>query len=289
MAEAEIGIIGGSGFYEMDGLSEVVEVEVDTPFGPPSDLLVVGTLAGRRVAFLSRHARGHRYTPTEVPSQANIYALKSLGVQTVVAISAVGSMKEEIAPLHVVVPNQLFDRTVARPRSFFGSGIVGHIPFAHPYCDPLRQTLLDAGREEGATIHDGGTYVCIEGPQFSTLGESLVYRQWGMTVVGMTAIPEAKLAREAEMCYATLALVTDYDSWHPEHDSVTVQMVIANSAHNTALAKRIVRRVVAGLDAQTCGCTDALANAVMTDPALIPAAQRAKLGILLDKYYPEAN
>jgi len=289
MAEAEIGIIGGSGFYEMDGLSEVVEVEVDTPFGPPSDLLVVGTLAGRRVAFLSRHARGHRYTPTEVPSQANIYALKSLGVQTVVAISAVGSMKEEIAPLHVVVPNQLFDRTVARPRSFFGSGIVGHIPFAHPYCDPLRQTLLDAGREEGATIHDGGTYVCIEGPQFSTLGESLVYRQWGMTVVGMTAIPEAKLAREAEMCYATLALVTDYDSWHPEHDSVTVQMVTANSAHNTALAKRIVRRVVAGLDAQTCGCTDALANAVMTDPALIPPAQRAKLGILLDKYYPEAN
>ncbi len=289
MAEAEIGIIGGSGFYEMDGLSELVEVEVDTPFGPPSDLLVVGTLAGRRVAFLSRHARGHRYTPTEVPSQANIYALKSLGVQTVVAISAVGSMKEEIAPLHVVVPNQLFDRTVARPRSFFGSGIVGHIPFAHPYCDPLRQTLLDAGREEGATIHDGGTYVCIEGPQFSTLGESLVYRQWGMTVVGMTAIPEAKLAREAEMCYATLALVTDYDSWHPEHDSVTVQMVTANSAHNTALAKRIVRRVVAGLDAQTCGCTDALANAVMTDPALIPPAQRAKLGILLDKYYPEAN
>jgi len=286
-ARAEIGIIGGSGFYNIEGMSGVQEIDLDTPFGKPSDKLTVGVLEGQRVAFIARHGRGHRFSPTEIPVQANIYALKMLGVRQVISVSAVGSMKEEIAPLHIVATDQLYDRTVSRPRTFFGRGIVVHVTFDKPFCEPLRQTLLQAGRNEGATIHDGGTYVCIEGPQFSTLAESQTYRSWGVSVVGMTAIPEAKLAREAEMCYATMAMVTDYDCWHPSHESVTVAMVIQTLQQNTALAKRVVRDVVRRIGAagvQDHACFHALENSIITNPAAMPAEEIERVRLLIGKY-----
>lgn len=286
-AHADIGIIGGSGFYQIEGMSEVQEVELDTPFGKPSDALIVGVLAGQRVAFLARHGRGHRFSPTELPVQANIYAMKMLGVQHLLSISAVGSLKEEMAPLHIVAVDQLYDRTVARPRTLFGRGIVVHVTFDKPFCEPLRQIVLAASREQGATIHDGGTYVCIEGPQFSTLAESESYRSLGASVVGMTALPEAKLAREAEMCYATMAMVTDYDCWHPSHDSVTVAMVIQNLQQNTALAKRIVADVVGRIGSAPAAdhaCFHALESAIITNPAAIPADEKERMSLLLGKY-----
>ncbi len=285
--QAEIGIIGGSGFYNIEGLGEVQELDLDTPFGKPSDKLTIGVLEGQRVAFIARHGRGHRFSPSEIPVQANIYALKMLGVRHVISISAVGSMKEEIAPSHIVATDQLYDRTVSRPRTFFGRGIVVHVTFDKPFCEPLRQILLAAGREQGATIHDGGTYVCIEGPQFSTLAESETYRSWGVSVVGMTAIPEAKLAREAEMCYATMAMVTDYDCWHPSHESVTVAMVIQTLQQNTALAKQVVRaavRRIGAAGAQDHACFHALENSIITNPTAMPAQEVERLRLLIGKY-----
>ncbi|MDP2952445.1 MAG: S-methyl-5'-thioadenosine phosphorylase, partial [Chloroflexota bacterium] len=241
MAHARIGVIGGSGLYEMEGLADIEEARVKTPFGDPSDTIVVGTLEGTRVAFLPRHGRGHRISPTRLPARANIYALKSLGVEWVISVSAVGSLKEEIRPLDLVVPDQLIDRTRSRVNSFFEDGPVVHVGFADPFCPVLSRSLYEAAREAGARVHRGGTYVVMEGPLFSTRAESDLYRSWGASVIGMTALPEAKLAREAEICYATLACATDYDCWREGHESVTIEMVIANLTQNVATAKQILR------------------------------------------------
>ena len=285
MEPVRIGVIGGSGVYEMEGLTHAEEIRVKTPFGDPSDAIVVGTLDGVRVAFLPRHGRGHFISPTELPARANIYALKSLGVERIISISACGSMKEEVAPLHIVIPDQIFDRTKSRPSTFFGEGVVVHIGFADPYCPDMRKKLHAAAVKAGATVHNGGTMVVMEGPQFSTKAESRVYRSWGVDVIGMTALPEAKLAREAEICYATLALVTDYDVWHESEEAVTVEMIVQNLQKNAEMAKRIIRLVVPALSApQTCSCPHALETAILTNPARIPAATRKKLALLLDKY-----
>jgi 5'-methylthioadenosine phosphorylase len=287
-ARATIGVIGGSGLYQMPGLTDIEEATLETPFGAPSDAYTIGTLAGQRVAFLPRHGRGHRINPSELPVQANIYGFKLLGVTHLLAVSAVGSMKEEIAPLDLVVPDQIFDRTLLRPRTFFGEGLVAHVAMADPVCPDLCRVLAEAAETTSARVHRGGTYICIEGPQFSTRAESRVYRQWGVDVIGMTAIPEAKLAREAEMCYAILALSTDYDVWHDSADAVTVEMVVANMHKNVATAQEVVQRVVPLIAAGggACGCHNALADAIMTARDRVPAATRQKLGILLDKYLP---
>lgn len=283
---AAIGVIGGSGLYQMAGLTNVEEVSLSTPFGTPSDAYTIGTLAGERVAFLPRHGRGHRIMPSEIPVQANIYGFKELGVTQLISVSAVGSMQEEIAPLDLVVPDQIFDRTVLRPRSFFGEGLVAHIGFADPFCPTLRPLLTSAATGIGPRVHAGGTYLCIEGPQFSSKAESRIYRQWGVDIIGMTAIPEAKLAREAELCYATLALVTDYDVWHASGETVTVEMVIANLHRNVAVAQEVIRRLVPTLAgaAGECRCQSALASSLVTDAGLIPAATRQRLGLLIDRY-----
>ena len=241
MPSAAIGVIGGTGLSELPGLTDVQEVTVNTPFGAPSGPVVVGSYQGVEIAFLSRHGAGHRLTPTELPVRANIYALKLLGVERVISISAVGSLREEFAPQHMVVPDQLIDRTRQRVSSFFGEGIVAHVSFAEPFCPALRRLLVDSATEAGATVHDGGTYVVMEGPAFSTVAESELYRSWGASVIGMTALPEAKLAREAELCYGTLACVTDYDVWHPDHDSVTVEVVLRNLHHNVATAQAVLQ------------------------------------------------
>lgn len=292
MPEAVVGVIGGSGLYQVEGLSDVEEFYPDTPWGKPSDALMVGKLDGVPVAFLPRHGRGHRISPTDLPVQANIYAFKMLGVKFLLSVSAVGSMKEEIPPLDLVVPDQIFDRTVARPRTYFGNhnGIVGHIPFAEPFCQSLRPILKEVSEASGVTTHYGGTYICIEGPQFSTRAESLIYRQWGVDVIGMTAIPEAKLAREAEIHYVLLACATDYDCWYESHESVTVEMVVENLQKNVGRAKEIIRRfvpVAAGLqDAHLeCGCDTALATAIMTDRKVVPAESVKNLGLLVQKYF----
>jgi len=237
---ADIGIIGGSGLYQMEGFEDVREVKVDTPFGDPSDDLVVGTLEGKSVAFLPRHARGHRIFPHELNYQANVFAMKRLGVQWILSVSAVGSLKPEYEPLHMLIPNQLVDRTLQRRSTFFGRGLVAHVAFAHPFCPNLSKTMVAACQEAGATHHEGGAYVCIEGPQFSTRAESELYRSWGMDVIGMTNLQEARLAREAEICYATLAMITDYDCWHPEHDSVTAEQIIGNLGRNAETAKAVL-------------------------------------------------
>ena len=283
-----VGVIGGSGLYEMEGLEDVRWVEVRTPFGPPSDRYCVGRLGDRRVIFLPRHGRGHRRTPSELNYRANIYGLKALGARWVLSVSAVGSLKEEIRPLDVVVPDQFYDHTRHRVGSFFGEGIVGHVGMAHPVCIGLAGLLASAGGESGATVHRGGTYICIEGPQFSTRGESVVYRQWGMSIIGMTNMPEAKLAREAELHYATLALVTDYDVWHPEHDAVTVEAVVANLVKNVALARDVLRRVIPRVGGMACevGCDQALRDAVITDPRLFPPRVRARLDLLIGRRFP---
>jgi len=266
-------------------MTDVRSVEVDTPFGKTSDPVVIGKIAGREAAYISRHGKGHRVNPTHVPYRANVFALKTLGVTHLLSVSAVGSMKEEIEPLHIVVPDQIIDRTIHRPLTFFDDGPVVHVAFAHPYDDGFRSLVIEAAVSVGATVHRAGTYICIEGPQFSTLAESRLYRSWGMSVVGMTAMPEARLAREAEMCYATLAMVTDYDSWHPDHDSVTVDLVVQNLSKNVQRAKDTVTALVAFMhDTYESPDGRALQNAIMTSPDLIPAEVKERLGPLLSKY-----
>jgi len=286
MESAEVGIIGGSGLYEIEGLESPREEAVDTPFGAPSDRLVVGNLEGRRVAFLARHARGHRLLPSELNFQANVFALKRLGVDAVLSVSAVGSLKEKYAPLHMVVPDQLLDRTSQRRSTFFGRGLVAHVAFARPFCPVLSETLAAACDTAGAKVHRGGTYVCIEGPQFSTRAESELYRSWGMDLVGMTNLQEAKLAREAELCYATLAMVTDYDCWHPDHDSVTAEQIIANLVRNAATAKAVLRAALKALPPRprACECATALKQALVTPPELVPDALKKELQPIIGKY-----
>jgi len=285
LPHSEIGIIGGSGLYSMPGLTKVKEVRLKTPFGKPSDAYVLGTLEGRRVAFLARHGRGHRILPTELNFRANIYGFKQLGVERIVSISAVGSLKEEHKPLEFVIPDQFFDRTRHRVDTFFGNGIVAHIAFADPICPQLAQAVEGACRKAGVTAKRGGTYVCMEGPQFSTKAESNVYRSWGMDVIGMTNLQEAKLAREAEICYVTVAMVTDYDCWHPHHDSVTVDQIVAVLLKNAENATRVVREAVSAMPKErACKCGSALAHAILTDRSKIPAAARQKLKLILDKY-----
>ena len=285
-----MGVIGGSGLYEMEGLEEIRWVRVRTPFGDPSDAYCTGRFGGRRVIFLPRHGRGHRRMPSELNYRANIYGMKTLGARALLSISAVGSMKEDIHPLELVVPDQFYDLTKRRVTSFFGDGIVAHVGMAHPVCGDVAAALAKAGSEVGARVHRGGTYICIEGPQFSTKGESEVHRRWGMSVIGMTNMPEAKLAREAELCYATLCLVTDYDVWHDEHDAVTVEAVVANLMKNVATAKEVLRRVIPRVPA-SCGqgCPDALQSAVITNPKAFPPKIRKRLDFLLGKYFPAAK
>jgi 5'-methylthioadenosine phosphorylase len=285
MAEPCIGIIGGSGLYEMAGLTDVREERVETPFGPPSDTYVLGRLEGRPVAFLARHGRGHRLLPSELNFRANIYGFKALGAEWILSASAVGSMREDVKPRDLLIPDQFFDRTKARPSTFFGDGLVVHVAFADPTCPAVAEHLYRAAREEGATVHRGGTYLCIEGPQFSTRAESRIYRGWGVDVIGMTNLQEAKLAREAEICYATLALVTDYDVWHETEEDVTVEAVIAILLENAARAKAILRRAVRTLPAaRTCACAHALRDAIITARDRIPPATRERLKLLVGKY-----
>lgn len=285
MGRARVAVIGGSGFYQMLGLSDVEEVKLDTPFGPPSDVIVMGSLEGQRVAFLPRHGRGHRLLPSELPARANIYALKTLGVEIVIGINAVGSLKEEIEPLHLVVPSQLIDRTWGRPSTFFGEGLAAHIAFADPFCPLLRAVLTASVREVGAVVHDGGTYVVIEGPAFSTRAESELYRRWGADIIGMSALPEAKLAREAEMCYASLACVTDYDVWHPQHEDVNAEMILANMEKNVRVSQEVVRLALRRLPAQRqCPCPHALREALVTPLERVPEATKERLAPIIGKY-----
>ena len=285
MTHASIGIIGGSGLYEMAELIDREEHTLQTPFGEPSGPFVIGTLRGKRVAFLARHGAGHRILPSELNFRANIYGFKVLGVERILSASAVGSLKHEYKPLDIVVPDQFFDRTQGRVSTFFGRGLVAHVAFAHPLCADLSTIAADAAAAAGATVHRGGTYVNIEGPQFSTLAESRLYRSWGMDVIGMTNLQEAKLAREAEICYATLALVTDYDCWHPDHDSVTVDLIVANLTQNAATAKRTIAVAVERTSGQrTCACKDALATAIITQAAFIPEQTKQDLRPIIGKY-----
>jgi len=285
MAEPRIGIIGGSGLYEMAGLTDVREERVETPFGLPSDAYVLGRLEGRPVAFLARHGRGHRLLPSELNFRANIYGFKALGAEWILSASAVGSMREDVKPRDILIPDQFFDRTSARPSTFFGDGLVVHVAFADPTCPALGDLLYQAAREEGATVHRGGTYLCIEGPQFSTRAESRIYRTWGVDVIGMTNLQEAKLAREAEICYATMALVTDYDVWHETEEDVTVEAVIAVLLENAAMAKAILRRAVRAIPAaRSCPCSRALRDAIITARDRIPPATRERLKLLVGKY-----
>ena len=282
-----IGVIGGSGLYAFADLTEAREIAVDTPFGAPSDAIVVGALDGVPVAFLTRHGRGHRLLPGDINYRANVYALKSLGVTRVLSASAVGSMKEAIRPRDVVLPDQFIDRTHGRASTFFGGGVAAHVAFADPVCPVTRAALSQAARASGAAVHDGGTYLCMEGPAFSTRAESLLHRSWGVDVVGMTNATEAKLAREAELCYATLALVTDYDCWHADEEAVSVGAVVENLKANAALAAATIRAAAVALaktPERACGCAEALAGALISSPAAIGADVRARLGILLDKY-----
>jgi 5'-methylthioadenosine phosphorylase len=280
---AAVGVIGGSGFYEL--LDKAREGRIDTPFGAPSDSFFLGEIGGVPVAFLPRHARGHRILPGEINFRANIWGMKALGVRYLLSASAVGSLREELKPLDVVVPDQLFDRTRGRVSTFFGDGVVVHMGFADPFCAHLAREIVGAGRAAGATMHEGGAYVCIEGPQFSTRAESHVYRQWGMDVIGMTNLQEAKLAREAELCYATMALVTDYDVWYEGEEDVTLEQVLANVRRNIETAQAIVRRVVPMLDLERdCTCRHAVENAINTPAELIPAATKQRLELLIGKY-----
>ena len=288
MTAAKIGIIGGSGLYQMPELTEFQEIEVQTPFGSPSDKFMVGALEGERVAFLPRHGAGHKLTPTEVPFRANIYAMKLLGVERILSASAVGSLQEKYAPLDMVIPDQFFDRTRARAHesTFFGDGIVAHVGFAQPVCKALGDALEESCRTAKVNAHRGGTYICMEGPAFSTVAESNVYRSWGMDIIGMTNLQEAKLAREAEICYATLALVTDYDCWHPGHDAVTVETVIEYLNQNVLNAQMIIRESVKRVAGQSreCKCGSALKNAIFTAPNFWPKATATKLEAIIGKY-----
>ena len=288
MSQARIGVIGGSGLYQMEALREIEEVTLETPFGRPSDAFMVGSLDGVRVAFLARHGRGHRLLPTEIPFRANIYGMKMLGVERIISASAVGSLREELKPMDIVLPDQFFDRTRQRVSTFFGDGIAAHVTFGDPVCREMCDTLEAVARRElqGIDIHRGGTYICMEGPAFSTKAESEVYRSWGMHVIGMTNLQEAKLAREAEICYATMALVTDYDCWHPDHDSVTVEMVIDYLNRNSANAQKLIAGAVAELAGRerACKCGKSLRHAIITAPDKITAEARERLRAIIGKY-----
>jgi 5'-methylthioadenosine phosphorylase len=286
MAQPVIGVIGGSGLYEIEELTDIREEKLETPFGAPSDAYITGTLEGVRMVFLPRHGRGHRLLPGEVPYRANIHGMKQLGVERIISVSAVGSMREKIAPGHIVIPDQFFDRTQGRREAtFFGEGLVGHVQFADPVCGELSEILYRAALEVGAEAHRGGTYLCIEGPNFSTRAESNIYRSWGVDIIGMTNIPEARLAREAEICYGTVALATDYDCWHQDHDDVSVEAVVAIIRQNVATARAIIKTAARqAAAARSCRCGEALRYALMTDPERIPETTRRKLGLLLSKY-----
>jgi 5'-methylthioadenosine phosphorylase len=285
LPQAEIGIIGGSGLYNLPGIERVREVRLATPFGRPSGAYVLGELQGRKVAFLSRHGRGHILLPTEVNSCANIFGFKKLGVERIISVSAVGSLKEEYRPTDMALPAQFFDRTRQRPSTFFGEGLVAHISFDKPVCSTVVETLAAACQEVGVPCHQGGTYVCMEGPAFSTQAESNVYRSWGMDLIGMTSLPEAKLAREAEICYATLAMVTDYDCWHPEHDTVTINLVLGYLTKNVANSQNILLKAIRALPRErNCPCASALAHAILTDRKSIPQKTKKRLALLVGKY-----
>ena len=290
LQQAEIGIIGGSGLYSMPGLTEVRETRVETPFGEPSDAFVLGELEGRKVAFLARHGRGHRILPSELNFRANIYAMKKLGAEQILSVSAVGSLKEEHKPTDFIIPDQFIDRTFHRVSTFFGEGLVAHVAFGDPVCGDLTKKVAAACAAEGITGKLGGTYVCMEGPQFSTRAESNLYRSWGADVIGMTNLQEAKLAREAEICYATIAMVTDYDCWREGHDDVTVDQIVAVLNQNAANAAKVVRAAVAAISApgsRSCACASALKFAMLTNPAVVPAETKKKLDLLVGKYLNE--
>jgi 5'-methylthioadenosine phosphorylase len=285
MEHVDIGIIGGSGLYDMAEVTGRDEVTLTTPFGEPSGPYVLGTLRGRRVAFLARHGAGHRFSPSELNFRANIFGFKMLGVEYILSASAVGSLREDYTPLDIVIPDQFFDRTKTRASTFFGGGLVAHVGFAHPFCRILSGIAFESGVAAGATVHRGGTYVCMEGPQFSTLAESKLYRAWGMDIIGMTNLQEAKLAREAEICYTTIALVTDYDCWHPDHDAVTVEMIIDNLTQNARTAQQVIANAVGSLPYErTCECASALKYALITRPDVIPERVKRDLAPLIGKY-----
>lgn len=287
MSGAKVGVIGGSGFYRMEGLEDAEELHIDTPFGPAGAPIVIGTLEGERVAFVTRHGEGHRILPSEVPYRANIWALKSVGVERCFALSAVGSLREEIAPLDLVVPGQLIDRTNGRASTFFGRGLVAHIGFDRPFCPQLSELVLRAGSALRATVHRGGSYVAVEGPAFSTIAESQIYRSWGASVIGMTGIPEAKLAREAEICYAMLAMVTDYDVWHEDHAPVYGEMVIENLLRSFQLTQSVVAEAVRTLPpTRDCSCGDALSKALITSAELVPDEVKRDLAPIIGRYMP---
>jgi 5'-methylthioadenosine phosphorylase len=285
--DSEIGIIGGSGLYDMEGLTDRQEVTLDTPFGPPSGPYVTATLRGRRVAFLARHGAGHRILPGELNFRANIFGFKLLGVERILSASAVGSLRDDYKPLDIVVPDQFFDRTKGRISTFFGGGLAAHVGFSHPVCGELAGLAVESARAVGARVHGSGTYVCMEGPAFSTLAESKAYRSWGFDIIGMTNLQEAKLAREAEICYTTIALVTDYDCWHPDHDSVTVDMIIGNLVANASAAQKIIAETVGRMPAaRGCRCGRALESAIITRPEHVPADVRKTLAPIIGKYLP---
>ncbi len=285
MKKGKIGVIGGSGLYDIEGLTDIKEEKISTPFGETSDLLISGILNDREIVFMPRHARGHRFLPTEVNYKANIYAMKKVGVEAIISVSAVGSMKEEIAPGHLVIPDQFFDHTKLRSSTFFGNGIVGHVSLADPVCSDLASLLSETGKKLGYTVHKAGTYICMEGPQFSTRGESKIYRQWGVSIIGMTNISEVKLAREAEMCYATLALSTDYDCWHESEEDVNAEMVVEVINKNVKAAKNIIKDIVAKIPENfTCACKSALKYAIVTDPKMIPDKTKKDLEPIIGKY-----
>jgi 5'-methylthioadenosine phosphorylase len=290
MPTPKLGVFGGSGLYQFPELLDAETFAIETPFGPPSDRLRGGRIGDTEVVFLSRHGAGHPRSPSDVPYRANIYAFKQLGVTHVVSISAVGSLREELPPRSLVVPDQIIDRTVARPQTYFADGVVAHVGIADPFCPHLRRSLLDAIAASGRDAADGGTHVCIEGPQFSTRAESNLYRSWGAAIIGMTSMPEARLAREAELCYAIVALVTDYDVWHETEADVSVELVLANLKAGALAAQEVIRHLAsADLPPRSCGCADALAGAIATDPAAIPAAIRGRLGVIVDRYLPPAG
>ena len=285
MPKAKIGVIGGTGLYNVEGLTQIEEVDVDTPFGKPSDAITIGILEGQRVAFLPRHGKGHRISPAEIPQRANIYALKSLGVEHIIAINSVGSFKLEVKPGDLLIPDQLIDRTRQRINTFFGDGIVAHIQFAEPFCPTLSKILYRSAEEAGASIHPKGIYVVMEGPAFSTQAESRLHRSWGGDVIGMTALPEAKLAREAEICYAIIACSTDYDSWHEEGEPVSVDAILSTMRQNVEISKKIIRLVVKNMPSERdCDCATALMGAIVTTPELVPPEQKKKLDLLIGKY-----
>jgi len=290
MPQAKIGVIGGTGLYDIEGLTDIEEVGINTPFGKPSDTIIIGRLEGVGIAFLPRHGKGHRISPTEVPSRANIYALKSLGVQQIISVNAVGSLKEEIKSADLLIPDQLIDRTRTRVSSFFTDGIVAHIPFAEPFCPTIRGILYQAAQEIGATVHRKGTYIVMEGPAFSTRAESFLHRSWGADVIGMTALPEAKLAREAEICYAIIACVTDYDCWHEVHEAVTVDIIMETLRQNDEMTRKIIKLAASRMpEKQDCECASALKTAIVTDPELIPPEQKKKLSLLIGKYLTKGD